>query len=243
MKILCMLPAARGVYPEAAAAQRIKAISAYATPGTQIDVDYLPGLSGFNPWGRTPGTVTPVEATARAAQLSAQRAVQAEKEGYDAFCPFGTLDVGVREARQAVSIPVVGQTEACLLFCGLLGRRFATVTYMPGSEEQTHGWVREAGVQHLMVAATSIGFPNSEYPQRRGELREQFIRCAREAQAKGAEIMGLVAMSICPTEYSASELSDACGLPVQDAMASQIAMAEWWHRTGLKPKLLRYPRE
>lgn len=243
MKILCMLPAARGVYPEAAAAQRIKAISGYATAGTQIDVDYLPGLSGFNPWGRTPGTVTPVEATARAAQLSAQRAVQAEKEGYDAFCPFGTLDVGVREARQAVSIPVVGQTEACLLFCGLLGRRFATVTYMPGSEDQTHGWVREASVQHLMVAATSIGIPNSEYPQRRGELRDQFIRCAGEAREKGAEIMGLVAMSICPTEYSARELGDACGMPVQDAMASQIAMAEWWHRTGLKPKLLRYPRE
>ena len=63
----------------------------------------------------------PPDAAARAAQLSAQRAVQAEQEGYDAFCPFGTLDIGVREARTCVQIPVVGQAEACFLFCGLTG--------------------------------------------------------------------------------------------------------------------------
>jgi len=150
--------------------------------------------------------------------------------------------VGVREARRLVKIPVVGQTEACLLFCGLLDRRFAWVTYMPGSEERNFDWAREAGVGHLMVASTSIGIPNSEFPQRRVELLEHFVGCAGEARGKGAELMGVVAMSICPTEYSAKELSDASGLPVLDAMACQIAMAEWWHRTGLPPSLLRYPR-
>jgi hypothetical protein len=54
--------------------------------------------------------------------------------------------------------------------------------------------------------------------------------------------MGLVAMSICPTEYAARELSAAAGLPVLDALACQIALAEWWYRTGLPPSLLRSPR-
>jgi hypothetical protein len=49
-------------------------------------------------------------------------------------------------------------------------------------------------------------------------------------------------MSICPTEFSAKELSEASGLPVLDALAAQVAMAEWWHRTGLPPSLLRLPR-
>jgi hypothetical protein len=31
-------------------------------------------------------------------------------------------------------------------------------------------------------------------------------------------------------------------MPVLDALAAQIAMAEWWHRTGLPPSLLRLPR-
>lgn len=242
MKILCMLPAGRGVYPEEAEERRLNLMRSYSTAATQVDADYMPDVSGFVPWGRAEGSPAPPEAAARAAELSARRAVQAEQEGYDAFCPFGTLDVGVPEARKLVKIPVVGQREACLLFCGLLDRRFAWVTYLAGSEDRNLSWAREAGVGHLMVASTSIGIPNSEFPHRRRELLERFVRCAHEAREKGAEIMGLVAMSICPTEYSAKELSDACGMPVLDAMAAQIAMAEWWHRTGLPPSLLRYPR-
>ena len=174
--------------------------------------------------------------------LSAQRAVQAEQEGYDAFCPFGTLDYGIDLGRQLVRIPVVGQRQACLLFCALLDRRFAWTTYLPGSEERNFTWAQEAGVRHLMVASTAIGFPNTEFPQRRAELLERFVACTREAREKGAEIMGVVAMSICPTEYSAKELSEASGMPVLDALACQIAMAEWWHRVGLATSLLRYPR-
>lgn len=242
MRVLCMLPAGRGVYPPEAEERRLNLMRSYSTAGTQVDVDYMPDVSGFVPWGRAEGEPPPPDAAARAAELSARRAVQAEREGYDAFCPFGTLDVGVPEARALVKIPVVGQREACLLFCGLLDRRFAWVTYLPGSEERNFDWARQAGVGHLMVSSTAIGFPNSEFPQRRGELLARFVACAQEAREKGAELMGLVAMSICPTEYSAQELTDACGLPVLDALACQIAMAEWWHRTGLPPTLLHYPR-
>jgi allantoin racemase len=237
-----MLPAGRGVYPPDAEERRLALLRSYSTPATQVDADYMPDVSGFDPWGTATRPPTPLEAETRAIELSLQRAVQAEQEGYDAFCPFGTRDVGVREARQVVKIPVVGQTEASLLFCGMLDRRFAWVTYLPGSEARNYGWAREAGVDHLMVASTAVGIPNSEFPERRAELREQFIRCANEARERGAELMGLVAMSICPLEYSAAELTRACGLPVLDALACQIALAEWWHRTGLPPTLLRSPR-
>jgi len=240
MRVLYMMPTAKGVYPPEAEERRMNVIRSYATPSTQIDVDFMPGVSGFSPWGGT--SEPPADAAARAAQLSAQRAVQAEREGYDAFCPFGTLDIGVKEARQLVKIPVVGQAEACFLFCGLLDRPFASCIYMPEGEDRVHAWARDAGVERLLVANTSIGIPNSEYPQRRQELLERFMACANEAREQGAALMGLVAMSICPTEYSARELSDACGMPVLDALACQIAMAEWWHRTGLPPSLLRSPR-
>jgi Asp/Glu/hydantoin racemase len=148
----------------------------------------------------------------------------------------------VREARTCVQIPVVGQAEACFLFCGLLDRPFASCSYMPGSEERLRAWARDAGVASLLVATTAIGIPNAEYPQRRTELLDRFRACVREAREQGAALMGLVAMSICPTEYSAKELSEASGLPVLDALACQIALAEWWHRTGLPPSLLHSPR-
>ena len=202
MRIFCMLPAARGVYPPEAAERRLALMRSYTTPATQIDVDYMPATSGFSPWGSRVGAEPPPDAAARAAQLSAQRAVQAEQEGYDAFCPFGTLDIGVREARTCVQIPVVGQAEACFLFCGLLDRPFASCSYMPGSEDRIRAWARDAGVAPLLVANTAIGIPNSEYPQRRQELLDRFVACVQEAREQGAALMGLVAMSICPTVRS-----------------------------------------
>lgn len=241
-----MLPAAKGVYPPEAEKRRLKLMLSYASPATQIDVDYMPEPSGFVPWG---GQTSPEhrreDLVRRAHELGAQRAAQAEREGYDAFCPYGVLDVGVEEARrQGVRIPVVGQGEASALFCGLLGRRFASCSYVstPDGDQALRDRIVSWGVGELYVGPTAIGIPNSEYPQRRGEVRERFIECARQARGMGAELMGVVAMSICPTEFSARELSEASGLPVQDALAAQIAMAEWWHRGGLPPSLLKLPR-
>src|SRR5262245_48099848 len=241
MRILCMLPAARGVYPPEAEERRLNLMRSYTTPATQVDADYMPAISGFSPWGGGEGAAPP-DAAAHAAQLSAQRAVQAEQEGYDAFCPFGTLDIGVRQARQLVKLPVVGQAEACFLSCGLLYQPFASCSYMPGGEARIRAWARDAGVDSLLVANTTTRIPNSDYPHRRQELLDRFVACVQEAREQGAALMGLVAMSICPTEYSARELSEASGMPVLDALACQIALAEWWHRTGLPPSLLRSPR-
>ncbi len=247
MKILCMLPAAEGVYPKEAEERRMTLMRSYSNAATQVDAAYMPDVSGFVPWGGGEQRGGEAggwggDASARAAEFSAQLAARAEQDGYDAFCPFGGLDIGVKEARARVKIPVVGQTEACYLFCGLLGQKFANVVYMPGAEAPRHREAEAAGVGDQLVGVFAIGIPNSEYPQRRGDLLREFVRCANEAKAAGAALIGRVAMSICPTEYSAKELTEASGMPVLDALACQIAMAEWWHRTQLPTSLLRLPR-
>lgn len=70
-----MLPAPPGVYTPEAGARRLDVMRAYSTAATQVDADYMPEAEGE------------LDAEARHA-LSAQRAAQAEREGYDAFCPF-----------------------------------------------------------------------------------------------------------------------------------------------------------
>lgn len=250
MKILFMLPAAQGVYSPDAAQQRIDIIKSYATPSLQIDVDYLPEPSGFVPWG------APIESNHRSAEnvrrsheLGARRAAQAEKDGYDAFCPFGGVDTGVAAARAlGVKIPMSGPAEACALLCGMIGRPFASCSYMPrnehdGIKDHYRDLYRAAGVAHLHVAETVIGIPNSEYPQRRGEVLERYKRCAAQAREQGAALMGFLMGSICPTEFSARQLFEATGLPCLDGIAAQISMVELWHRTGLPPALLKTPRQ
>lgn len=250
MRILFMLPAAQGVYSPDAAQQRINVIKSYATPALQIDVDYLPEPSGFVPWGApVDSNHRTVENVQRSHQLGARRAAQAEEEGYDAFCPFGGVDTGVAAARElGVKIPMAGPAEACALLCGMIGRPFASCSYMPrderdGIKDHYRDLYRAAGVAHLHVAETVIGIPNSEYPQRHDEVLARYKLCAVQAREQGAELMGFLMGSICPTEFSALQLFEATGLPCLDGIAAQISMVELWHRTGLPPVLLKLPRQ
>lgn len=245
MRILFMLPAAKGVYSPEAAERRFSIMKSYATPDIQIDVDYLPEPSGFSPWGgqNDPDHRTP-DKVARTHELGARRAAQAEREGYDAFCPFGGVDVGVALARQqGVKIPMSGPGEASALLCALIGQPFATCGYV-AQRGPTEGADRYTalGIKHLHVASTAIGIENDQYPQRRQEVLERFLDCAREAREKGAQLFGGFGQSICPTEFSAKELSEASGMPCMDGIAAQITIVEMWHRTGLPPSLLKVPR-
>jgi Asp/Glu/hydantoin racemase len=44
----------------------------------------------------------------------------AEKEGYDAVVPLGTLELGIDGVKSAVEIPVIGPTEAALHVASLV---------------------------------------------------------------------------------------------------------------------------
>lgn len=240
-----MLPAAKGVYPAEAEERRKELIKSYVTETTSIDVVYMPTVSGFSPWGATEARSSDASDLEPAHESAADCAQQAEKDGYDAFLPFGLLDIGIEASRRrGLGIPAVGAAESAALYCGLLGRRFASCSYLmnPETEELAKERMATWGLQDLFVGSTAIGIPNSEYPKRRSEVLEQFIRCADEARKKGAEIMGLNAMSICPTEFSAQELTKESGMPVIDAIAAQLAMATFWNRMGLPPSLLHLPR-
>lgn len=246
MKILCMLPTPQngGLYPPEAERRRIELIDSYATPSTQIDIGYMDEHSGFTPWGQAPDD-TDYELVARAHEVGANRGLRAEQEGYDAFCPFGTLDLGVRAARaKGLRIPAIGQLEAAALYCGMLGQPFASCTYVDWPEviRDLEERVAGLGLSHLYVSRTAIGIENTEYSQRRGEVLERFVAATEKARSEGAEIMGLIAMSICPTEFSAKQLSEASGFPVVDALGAQIGLAEWWHRNPVSGTLLRVPR-
>src|SRR5262249_10243709 len=54
---------------------------------------------------------------------------EAERQGYDAVVPLGTLDLGVDAGRCVVVIPVVGPSEAMLHIASMLGRRFGIIMY------------------------------------------------------------------------------------------------------------------
>ena len=64
----------------------------------------------------------------------------AEKQGYDAVVPLGTLDLGVDAGRCVVDIPMVGPSESMLHIAAMLGRRFGILMYDDSSCRSATGW-------------------------------------------------------------------------------------------------------
>jgi allantoin racemase len=232
-----MLPAARGVYPEEAAQHRIDAIRSFQSAATQIDVDYMPDVSGFNPFG---GEGDPV-GLARGHLLSMERAKQAQREGYDAFIPFGMLDVGVDLARHVVDIPVIGQAQSTYALARTMADRCCAIFYNSRSMRTASVYLKRYGAEDLVTHRDAVEMSNADMHTRRDELRERFVSKAKRAVADGAQLIIANGMSMCPVEFSAAELAADIGVPVLEGMGSAVAMAETWHRLGVATSRARYP--
>lgn len=131
-------------------------LQSYATragrDGTQIDV------VGMRPPSRR-HRITEL----RCALDAVRNAIQAERDGYDAFVLGHFQDAGLWEARSAVNIPVVGLGEASMLHACTLGHSIGLVTihpiYIPYHQDQ----IRKYGLEHRVIAVEAVDSSSSSY--------------------------------------------------------------------------------
>jgi Asp/Glu/hydantoin racemase len=236
MRVLIVLPAARGVYPEEAAQRRIDRCKAYARPGLEIDVDYPNQKSGFQPFGGE-GSAPDM---ARNHQIMAERLVQGAQEGYDACIPFGMIDFGVEIARAQVEIPIIGQSQATYAMASMMANRVGVISYQTRNRANQFQQMQAYGFLHMLVGFGASGIPNNEMPARREELFRNFVREGKRLVDDGAELIVCHGMSMSPIEYSAQEYADAIGVPVLEGMECALAMAQAWVFTGKPYSRIRH---
>ncbi len=131
-------------------------LQSYATragrSGTQVDV------VGMRPPSRR-HRITEL----RCALDAVRNAIQAERDGYDAFVLGHFQDTGLWEARSAVDIPVVGLGEASMLYACTLGHSIGLVTihpiYIPFHQDQ----IRKYGLEHRVIAVEAVDSSSSAY--------------------------------------------------------------------------------
>jgi len=74
-----------------------------------------------------PASIESVYDDAMAAPFVVKKAEWAERNGYDAVVVSCMMDPGVKAAREAVNIPVVGPREACMPIASMLGANPKTI--------------------------------------------------------------------------------------------------------------------
>jgi allantoin racemase len=75
-----------------------------------------------------------------------RQAIRAEQEGYDAYIIGSSQDPGLKEARAAVNIPVVGYGQTAVHFSAMAGMRVGVVGFIPELEEPIRHNLRDQGM-------------------------------------------------------------------------------------------------
>lgn len=176
------------------------------------------------------------------APLVARAAREAEQDGCHAVVPYGTLDLGVEEARHVVDIPVLGPGRTGCHAAATVGHRFAVLCYDDPHVAMFRRLTREWEVDRQVSSIREVGVPITEMAADPARLRDRFLAVAREAiEAEGAELILPLGMTMVPVHLSAAELTAELGVPVLDPLAATLRLAEALASTGFVNSRVAYP--
>lgn len=199
----------------------------FASPGTEIkllEVD-----------------VSPMPGTARGMTMHAfayvEKAVEAERHGFDAIIINSVTNCGLEGAKAAVDIPVIGAGEVMLHAAYLVADKFGVVVYEDFKiPELLRRWSL-TGVTGRIASIRSVNIPVREFVQRRDELEAKLSELAeREVNEDGAQ-----AVVITPTAAGyvlgqgwKDTLEKKLGVPIIDSGEVVIPVAEMMVKLGLR---------
>lgn len=198
-----------------------------AAPGTQIDIR---GITPFDSYAH------PL-VEFRCAREMICNAVQAEREGYDAFVVGHFQDAGLYEARTVVDIPVIGLGEATMLWSCQLGQRIGIVTINPRFIPWFHQQIGKYGLGERITGIHAMTFEPGQILQAYGseakaaEVKQLFEDQGRPLVAGGTDVLipgGGIPMLLFSRLYN----HEIDGAPVINGIPIAVKMAEM--AVGLK---------
>lgn len=159
-----------------------------AAPGTTISIEGLSPHRAVADQYRYLELLDTVEVT--------ENGLRAEREGYDAFLVGNIFEPGLHELRELLNIPVLGLRESSLHVACMMGASFSLININPKFVPRIMEGVRLQGLQSRLVSiermtverpgSFDIAFRDAEA---KAEIVRQFQDAARQAIAKGAEVL------------------------------------------------------
>lgn len=150
---------------------------------------------------------------------------EAEKQGYHAVVPLGTLDLGVDAGRCVVDIPVVGPSESMLHIASMLGRRFGIIMYDDFVLPLGYRMVERFNMMSKVVGWRTCGFELPDIIANRDKVVSTFVDKARELVKAGADVILPMGITQCPVHIKADWLMKELGVPVVEGIGAPIRLA------------------
>ncbi|MCD6263895.1 hydrogenase expression protein HupH [Candidatus Bathyarchaeota archaeon] len=179
-----------------------KRVGNYVRPDTEVDFVFID-------YG--PASIESRYDDVMAAPFVVKKAEWAEKNGYDAVVVSCMMDPGVKAAKEALDIPVVGPGEAARAIASILGEKVARI------------YPRGITVLELR-----------KDPERTYKV---LLENAKKALSEGAQVLILGCTGL--TGY-AKRLQEELGVPVLEGEGLALALAQLFVDVGLSQSKLAY---
>lgn len=162
------------------------------------------------------------------AQQIFEHAVQAERQGYDAFIINTMPDPGIQEARTLVDIPVVGYGFSAMHVATHLGQRFGIVCFIEPLAALYASNAARYGLSHLAGPVYPLGLTFHDVVAGYADpapVVSAFTEVVRRLMSQGVDV-------VIPGEAPLSLLLQRAGVhrvdevPVVDTLATSIKTAE-----------------
>lgn len=167
----------------------------------------------------------------RFARAAIRGAIEAQKQGYDAFFMNHFQDAGLAEARSAVDIPVLGLGESSLLYACTLGRKLGLLAINPAFVPWHEDQVVRYGLQQRVAAIRTIDAHIKDYMEAfasesaRARMLALFEREARLLLDAGADVIvptGGIPMML----FGATPGANIDGAPIVNGVTVVVKMTE-----------------
>ena len=169
---------------------------------------------------------------------------QAEEEGAEAVIIDCMGDPGLRAAREAVSIPVVGPCEASMHLAAMLGHKFSVLSVLERLTTYFEDRAELYGVKDRLASVRSVEFPVLEMEKGRERLPALLIEQGTKAiEEDGAHILilGCTGMMGLAQEVEKGLKDRGYEVPVIDPVKAAVKTAEALVDMGLSHSKRTYP--
>lgn len=221
IKILVSEPMA-GDKPEPHWAWYDKTLKLVIRPETSIDFVHLKkAYRSLSPYTSAYNSISMI-----------QRAYEADKKGYDAFVIGCATDLGLKESRAIVNIPVVAPTESAVYFAATLGNKFSIIAVNPNGCVLMENLVKGYGLREKLASIRPVpGLTLAKnFEMMLGGEQDKLIKMITQEMAKAVKEDGAESLFV-PCVPTASMLTmngiyNVEGAPVIDLLSISIKQAE-----------------
>jgi Asp/Glu/hydantoin racemase len=220
-----------------------KLLASYASPGTEFELAYPEDLGGG-------GVLSLLEERKALSGLHhiletpalVKKAIEAERQGFDAIMQSNTFDPGVEASRLAVRIPVIGLLRASLHFAATLCDRIGLIVPLETHMPHTMRMVQTYGMSAFVSGIRTVGlYDTGDLSGYHDVVIERTLAVGKELIDAGAQALIPLGGKIYPYVVTPEELEPHLGVPVINTKAVGVSCAELMVRSRVSHSLKAYP--